>query len=237
MITLEDFQAAVTSLLQLLPMQRQLTPAALVLAWDTFPASARRDLSGDMLRFAVSQRLLDPDPPKDQAPHLALLRYLYPTEHNRPVFDRGLRGDLRERMRQPEVFHDPAPARLEQAAAQGQAPRLPGGGKPWHPSQLSEAHRLAHVERVAAKARQLIASGPDQREWKGPQLLQGLWWFRKALQGFWLLEADGGGIAAAWLTRNPEWAEKLISEAFAGQLKAGEAESEAITVGLVRGLR
>ena len=98
MITLEDFQAAITSLLQLLPMQRQLTPSALVMAWDTFPQQARAELDCEMLRFAIAQRLMDPEPPKDQAPHIAMLRYLYPLEHNHATFGRGLRPDLAERM-------------------------------------------------------------------------------------------------------------------------------------------
>ena len=36
MIHADDFQAAMTGLLQMLPMQRQLTGPALVMAWDSW---------------------------------------------------------------------------------------------------------------------------------------------------------------------------------------------------------
>ena len=80
MITIEDFQVAVSSLLQLLPMQRALDPAALLLAWDTFPERAKIDLTDEILLYAVQQRVLDPEPPKGMAPHVALLRYAYPVD-------------------------------------------------------------------------------------------------------------------------------------------------------------
>lgn len=131
------------------------------------------------------------------------------------MIERGLRSDLRQRMADPDRFHDPAPPRQEQAAATQQAPRLPGNGRAWHPSQLRPEERHAHVGRVAATARRWMTEGPDERKWTSAQLEQGLWWFQRALQGFWLLEVDGGGIARAWLTRNPEWAERLIGEALA----------------------
>lgn len=214
MITLEEFQAAITSLQQLLPMQRPLTPAALVLAWDTFPASAKRDLTGEVLRFCVGQRLMDPAPPKELAPHLALLRYAYPLENDRPATERRLRADLAERMAAPDRFHDPAPVRHEQAPPP-QRPRLPGGGRAWHPSEMTAQQHAAHLERVAAAMQRLRERGDDGRGWKDtdPRLAQGLWWFQRCLDGFWPLEADDGGIAAAWILENGRLADDLLQQA------------------------
>jgi len=213
MITLEEFQAAITSLQQLLPMQRPLTPAALVLAWDTFPASAKRDLTGEVLRFCVGQRLMDPAPPKELAPHLALLRYAYPLENDRPVVERSLRSDLAERMAAPDRFHDPAPVRHEQAPPQ--RPRLPGGGRAWHPSEMTAQQHAAHLERVAAAMQHLRERGDDGRGWKDtdPRLAQGRWWFQRCLDGFWPLEADDGGIAGAWILANGRQADALLQQA------------------------
>ena len=215
-ITSDEFTATISTLLEVLPMQRRLTEAGLVMLWETFPLTAKQQLTGGILRFCASQRMLDPAPPKELAPHLSLLRYAYPLEADRPVVERGLRPDLRQRMAEPDRFHDPAPAREERQAASDRAPRLPGNSKPWHPDRLTADQRRAHVLRVAESARRVIAQGPDERTWTSAQLQQGAWWFGRALQGFWLLEVDDGGIAKAWLARNPAWAERLIEEALAG---------------------
>jgi hypothetical protein len=221
-ITLEDFQAAITSLLQLLPMQRQLTPSALVMAWDTFPQQARGELSCEMLRFAITQRLLDPEPPKDQAPHIAMLRYLYPLEHNHPIFGRGLRPDLAERMAAPQVFHDPTPVRHEHAPPP-ERPRLPGGSpNGWHPSQMTSHQRRRHLERLAADVEQAIAAGGAGAAWKDEQLARGFRWFRQAVQGFWGLNCDSSGVAAAWIAANPREARALVRDA----IEAGGAAAE-----------
>ena len=229
MITLEDFQAAITSLLQLLPMQRPLTPAALVLAWDTFPASAKRDLTGEVLRFCVGQRLMDPAPPKELAPHLALLRYAYPLENDRPATERRLRADLAERMAAPDRFHDPAPVRHEQAPPP-QRPRLPGGERQWHPSAMTAQQHAAHLERVAAAMQRLRERGDDGRAWKAtdPRLAQGRWWFQRCLDGFWPLEADGGGLAGAWILANGRQADDLLQQAQSAPALLPPAEGLAV---------
>jgi hypothetical protein len=214
-ITLEEFQAAITSLLQLLPMQRPLTPAALVLAWDTFPASAKRDLTGEVLRFCVGQRLMDPAPPKELAPHLALLRYAYPLENDRPATERRLRSDLAERMAAPDHFHDPAPVRHEQTPPPERL-RLPGGGRQWHPSQMTAEQHAAHLRGVAAAMQRLRDRGDTGRGWKADdsRLAQGRWWFQRCLDGFWPLQAaDDGGIAGAWILANGRLADDLLQQA------------------------
>ena len=225
---MRDFAPAMGFLCEMLPMQRALGDEALAMAWETMPNGAKIHLTRESLAFAVKQRLIDPAPPKDVALHIQLLRYVFPIERtvrrdrgkevfsDRVLIENGPRGDLRQRMADPDRFHDPAPARQEQRAAAASAPRLPGGSKPWHPDQLTPEQRRAHVLRVAESARRVIAQGPDERTWTSAQLQQGAWWFGRALQGFWLLEVDDGGIAKAWLARNPAWAERLIEEALAG---------------------
>lgn len=222
-IDLEQFQAAVVALQQLLPMGKQLTPAALVLAWDTLPERAKLDLTDEILLFAVQQRLLDPAPPKDLAPHLALLRYAYRLENDRPLVEHGLRPDLRQRMAAPDRFHDPAPARQEQAPPP--LPSLPAGSTHWHPSQLTPQQRRAHVEQVAACVAKLRTKAPDPRPWTPAQLLQGRRWFEHALQGFWPMRTDdGSSLANAWVLRNAKWADDLIEAARQGDVKPVPAE-------------
>jgi hypothetical protein len=231
-ISSDEFTATMSTLLEVLPMQRRLTEAGLVMLWETFPASAKADLTVAVLRFCVSQRLLDPAPPKELAPHLALLRYAYPLEHDRPVTDRGLRADLRERMAFGDRFHDPAPARHEQAPPE--RPRLPGGGHQWHPSELDPAQLRRHVQRVEGAVQRIRAKGADGREWKPSQLAQGRWWFERALAGFWPLECDDAGIAAAWILRNGKWADDLLKRALTGKTPALPA-AEGVPVGAIFG--
>ena len=235
MITIEDFQVALSSLVQLLPMQRALDPAALLLAWDTFPERAKIDLSGEILLYAVQQRFLDTEPPKGLAPHVNLLRYVYPVDRtirrergedvisDQPMCDRGLRRDLAQRMAAPDQFHEPGPARQE-LLAQPQQPQLPAGSTQWHPDHLTPEQRRAHVQGVAAAVARLRARGMDSRAWKPEQLAQGYWWFERALQGFWPMECDDGGIAAAWVLRNGSRADQLIQAALDGTAAAAPAE-------------
>lgn len=208
MISNDDFQAAMTGLLQMLPMHRQMTGPALVLAWDTMPITARLQLDVESLQWACSQRLMDPNPPKELALHLSLLRYVYPLENDRAKVELGLRQDLAERMADPDRFHDPAPARQEYQ----QAKRLPASGF-WHPSQLTPEQRKAHVERLSVEVEALLAGSGDEQEWTALQLHQGWWWFKKAVEGYWPLKADGGGIARAWVFRSPVAARGMISTA------------------------
>jgi hypothetical protein len=233
-ISLQQFQVAITSLMQILPMAKPLSAAALVMAWDTFPERAKIDLTDEILLYAVQQRVLDPEPPKGVAPHVALLRYAYPVDRtirrergeevvsDQPMVERGLRKDLAQRMAAPDRFHDPSPVRHEQAPPQ---PRLPAGSSQWHPDQLTTEQRRAHVRGVAAAVAKLREQGMDSTIWTIAQLSQGRWWFERALQGFWPLQADDGGLAAAWILRNGRWADQLLEAAADGNLKAPPAEA------------
>ena len=234
MISLQQFQVAITSLMQILPMAKPLSAPALVMAWDTFPERAKIDLTDEILLYAVQQRILDPEPPKGVAAHVALLRYAYPVDRtirrergeevvsDQPMVDRGLRRDLAQRMTAPDRFHDPAPARQEQALPR--QPQLPAGSTQWHPDCMSTEQRRAHVLQIAAAVSKLRECGMDSRTWRPEQLAQGRWWFERSLQGFWPLECDGGGLAAAWILRNGRWADQLLEAAADGTIKAVPAE-------------
>lgn len=215
MITAEGFQAAITGLLQMLPMQRQLTGPALVMAWDSFPMTAKQQLSDEMLHWACAQRLKDPDPPKEMATHLSLLRYLYPLEADRPVVEHGLRSDLAERMAEPDRFHDPSPVHKAY-----QAPRsLPQGGS-WHASQMTPEQLRRHLEVIASQLEDVIAQGEDKEQWAAKCLSHGHAFLKNALLGWWTLKADKSGLARAWITRNPAHARKMLADAMAADAPA-----------------
>jgi len=229
MITIEHHHTALTTLMQLLPMSKQLTGAAMTMAWETFPERAKFDLTEEALLFAVQQRMLDPQPPKDVAPHIALLRYVYPVNrttrrergeeviNDHPMIERGLRHDLAKRMADPGQFHELVRTVPEQAPQE--APRLVAGPERQQPWAMSTTQRRAHVERIAATVAKIRADGMDDCVWTPAQLKTGRWWFEKALQGLWSMEIDGAAIAAAWVLRNPGWADELISVALAGELE------------------
>lgn len=215
MITIEEFQAALTGLSQLLPMSRQMTAPALVIAWDSTPITAKQQLTPESLAFAVSQRAMDPSPPKEAPLHLSLLRYLYPLRNDCAEVERGLRTDLAERMARPDRFHDPAPAREEHALAS--ARRLTASGF-WHPSMLTPEERRAHAEKVAGQVERVRAMGDPGTTMTPAQSASARVLFERALQGFWPLHHDS--IAALWVLRNRKWADELISIAMAGELPA-----------------
>jgi hypothetical protein len=224
-LTMRDFAPAMGFLCEMLPMQRALSDEALAMAWETMPGAAKAHLTRESLAFAVKQRLVDPTPPRDQALHVQLLRYVFPVERtvrrergeevnaDRVLLENGPRADLAERMAAPDRFHDPAPVRHGQAPPQ--RPRLPGGGRAWHPSEMTAQQHAAHLERVAAAMQRLRERGDDGRGWKDtdPRLAQGHWWFQRCLDGFWPLEADDGGIAGAWILANGRQADALLQQA------------------------
>lgn len=220
MISTMDFTASMGFLAEMLPMQRTLTQEALAMSWETMPNAAKIHLTPESLSFAVKQRLLDPAPPKDVALHIGLLRYVFPIERttkrdrgeeisaDRVILENGPKQDLPQRMADPDRFHDPAPARQEYQ----QAKRLPASGF-WHPSQLTPEQRRAHVERLGVEVEAVLEGPEDGQQWTALQLQQGWWWFKKAVEGYWPLKADGGGIARAWVLRSPTAARDMISTA------------------------
>jgi hypothetical protein len=225
---------------QLFPMAKALTPAALVTAWDTFPDRAKLDLDSEMLLYAFNQRTLDPDAPKEVPPHIALLRYLYPVRRttraergqdvitDTAMVDRGLRHDLAARMADPFQFHELVSQRSEYTPADALrlAPGVTQSGELWH--QWTPAQHMAHVQGVANAVARLRASGVDDGTLINgamgdasvlSQLKIGRFLFEKSLQGVWPMNFEAMKSSAAWVLRNPKWADDLIALALAGELK------------------
>jgi hypothetical protein len=220
-----DFTASMGFLAEMLPMQRALTQEALAMAWETLPPAAKINLTPASLAFAVKQRLLDPQPPKEVALHISLLRYVFPVDRttkrergedviaDRVMFENGPRSDLAQRMAEPDRFHDPSPARRELQPVK----RLPESGF-WHPSQMTPEERRDHLEAIAQQLERILAE-PTDGNYGQAQLHQGRKWFERALQGFWTIKPDlppgGGGICRAWCQRNAKWARDLLEAAMA----------------------
>lgn len=91
MIESEHFFAALHVLSEVLPYQKQLSPETRGALWELFPQEAKRDLTPADLQWAVSQRLIDPNPPREMAVSFVFLHYLYPKRDGWPAFDAGPR--------------------------------------------------------------------------------------------------------------------------------------------------
>ena len=91
MIKSEHFFAALHVLSEVLPYQKQLSPETRGALWELFPPEAKRDLTPADLQWAVSQRLIDPNPPREMAVSFVFLHYLYPKRDGWPAFDAGPR--------------------------------------------------------------------------------------------------------------------------------------------------
>lgn len=121
----KDFARTIIGVQTLLPFGKKLPEEALLLAWATLPRSARQQLTSEMLVYAAGQFLQDPEPPKDQPVHLALLRYLYRLENGRPNYQWGLKEDLYARMASDGRFF-PDPVSEAAMVAAGQLPAHDG---------------------------------------------------------------------------------------------------------------
>lgn len=107
------FSQVLKGLASMLPFGKETTREGLLLAWQSFPDQAKRELTNDMWAYAAGQYLMDPDRPREMPVHLALLRYLYRLEFGQPCLRWGLKLDLAARMASPSEFHpQPQPAYL-----------------------------------------------------------------------------------------------------------------------------
>lgn len=217
------FIETMTYLLELLPMQKALSEDGKVMLWQTFPATAKLDLTRESLQYAAGQRMLDPEPPKEIPLHLSLLRYLYPLENNRGAVERGLRPDLAERMKRPEVFHDPQPVRHEQKLAHELRRIAPSGY--WTPSMMSDEQKQNHLEAIKRQVEELDLD-PTSDPLTIQQLIEGKKWFKDALKGYWTLKADAGGIAKGWVARNRRESMRLIHEAMGLEVPTEEQQEQ-----------
>lgn len=105
MLTAADFINLLSGLIESLPHHKALSERGLVFAWSSLPALAKQQLNSQLLAYAATQRLLDPEPREKLAIHIQLLVYLYPLHNGMPALEQGIRSDLDERLRQPDRFH------------------------------------------------------------------------------------------------------------------------------------
>lgn len=105
MLSAPDFINLLSGLIESLPHHKALSERGLAFAWSSFPAKAKHQLDPQLLAYAATQRLLDPEPREKLAIHVQLLAYLYPIHNGIPAVDQGLRSDLDERLRNPDRFH------------------------------------------------------------------------------------------------------------------------------------
>ena len=167
--------------------------------------------------------MLDPEPYQEIPLHLSLLRYLYPLENNRGAVERGLRSDLAERMKRPEVFHDPQPVRHEQKSAHELRRIAPSGY--WTPDMMSDAEKQNHLAAIKKQVEELDLD-PKSDPLTIQQLIEGKKWFKDALKGYWTLKADAGGIAKGWVARNRRESMRLIHEAMGLEVPTEEQQEQ-----------
>ena len=116
MITEQEFADVLQALSRTLPRFKPWDETAMALAWMTFPAKAKQDLTREIWLYAAGQRRLDPNPPEDQPLDMQLLDYVYRNRDGRACVDWGLKADLPERMQRPNVFNpQPVPGQLPAA--------------------------------------------------------------------------------------------------------------------------
>lgn len=141
MITVNDFTAAITGMVECLPFQKVISENGLIFAWLSFPESAKQQLQPIHLAYACTQRILDPEPDLNRAIHIQLLTYLYPVVNGALDTDRGLRPDMAERLKDPHRFH-PLAKRQE-----AQLPQLPAAT--YGPPKESITQRRNRLEKLA----------------------------------------------------------------------------------------
>ena len=124
-LTADTFCRTLQGIQSLMPYGKTLNEAALLIAWQTLPNNVRQQLTPAMLAYAAGQYLQDPEPPKDQPVHLALLRYLYRLENGRPNYEWGLKLDLPKRMAADGQFFA-EPISQAHLAATGELPDYDG---------------------------------------------------------------------------------------------------------------
>jgi hypothetical protein len=90
-----------------LPYSKKLLDDEIKFVWLTLPQSVKDQVSDEMWAYACNQRLLDPEPDKELALHIQLLRYVYRVRDGQPAFDWGLKTDLPQRMALGGQFHPP----------------------------------------------------------------------------------------------------------------------------------
>jgi hypothetical protein len=210
MISEQEFTSSLVCALEMLPMMRQLSPMTLATIYVQLPKKVIQELSLMIMQYAIKQRMIDPYPPKDMAFHMQLFRYIYPIEDDIAILACGLRQDLKDRMSNPNIFHDPSPKREEFMSRSHDDFRLPSSAY-WHPSRMTIDEWRKHFKTLQVQVS--LVSEENIEPMAIEQLLQGKKLYEQALAGFWLLNIDEGKIATNWIARNKNLAQEMLTDA------------------------
>ena len=117
------FQMGLRALSSLLPYGKKITDEEALFTWAMLPESVKVNVTDEMWLYACSQRRMDPNPDKELALDIQLLRYVYRIRDGQPAFDWGLKTDLPQRMAMGGQFHPPL---LPASDPTPPPPQLPG---------------------------------------------------------------------------------------------------------------
>ena len=117
------FQMGLRALSSLLPYGKKITDEEALFTWAMLPESVKVSVTDEMWVYACAQRRMDPNPDKELALDIQLLRYVYRIRDGQPAFDWGLKTDLPQRMTMGGQFHPPLLPAGDPTPLQ---PQLPG---------------------------------------------------------------------------------------------------------------
>ena len=117
------FQMGLRALSSLLPYGKKIPDEEALFTWAMLPESVKVNVTDEMWLYACSQRRMDPNPDKELALDIQLLRYVYRIRDGQPAFDWGLKTDLPQRMAMGGQFHPPV---LPASDPTPPPPQLPG---------------------------------------------------------------------------------------------------------------
>lgn len=101
------YQMGLRALSSLLPYGKKITDEEALFTWAMLPESVKVTVTDEMWLYACAQRRMDPNPDKELALDIQLLRYLFRIRDGQPAFDWGLKADLPQRMALGGQFHPP----------------------------------------------------------------------------------------------------------------------------------
>jgi len=101
---IQSFALGLRTVSGFLPYAKKLADDEIKFLWLLIPQQVKDDVSDEVWAYACNQRLLDPNPDKEQALHLQLLKYVYRVRDGQPAFDWGFKEDLPQRMSAGAVF-------------------------------------------------------------------------------------------------------------------------------------
>lgn len=105
---IQTFALGLRTVSGFLPYAKKLADDEIKFLWLLIPQQVKEQITDEMWAYACNQRLLDPNPDKEQALHVQLFKYVYRVRDGQPAFEWGLKEDLPRRMALGGTFHTPA---------------------------------------------------------------------------------------------------------------------------------